>query len=72
VRPRPLDLRVELGIYHDGAERPRQHHRGPSGLRSSADALAHGKLAAIDRYLVDDFVITSGGVDIRTRDSFKQ
>jgi len=27
---------------------------------------------AIDRFVVDDFVITSGGVDIRTRDSFKQ
>jgi predicted ester cyclase len=27
---------------------------------------------AIDRYVVDDFAITSGGVDIRTRDSFKQ
>src|SRR6187431_1124840 len=27
---------------------------------------------AIDRYVVDDFAITSGGVDIHTRDSFKQ
>ena len=27
---------------------------------------------AIDRYVVDDFVITSGGMDIRTKDSFKQ
>jgi len=27
---------------------------------------------AIDRYVVDDFVITSGGVDIATRDAFKK
>ena len=27
---------------------------------------------AIDRYVVEDFVLTSGGVDIRTRDAFKQ
>ena len=27
---------------------------------------------AVDRYVVEDFVITSGGVDIRTRDAFKQ
>jgi hypothetical protein len=27
---------------------------------------------AVDRYVVDDFVITSAGVDIRSRHSFKQ
>ena len=27
---------------------------------------------AVDRYVVEDFVLTSGGVDIRTRDAFKQ
>ena len=27
---------------------------------------------AVDRYVVEDFVITSGDVDIRTRDAFKQ
>ena len=37
-----------------------------------ADVCAVRNPDAIDRYVVDDFVITSGGVDIRTRDSFKQ
>jgi len=37
-----------------------------------ADVWAARDPDAIDRYVVDDFVITSGGVDIRTRDSFKQ
>jgi predicted ester cyclase len=37
-----------------------------------ADVWAARNPDAIDRYVVDDFVITSGGVDIRTRDSFKQ
>src|SRR5262249_51928240 len=27
---------------------------------------------AIDRYVVEDFTLTTGGVDIRTRESFKQ
>ncbi len=37
-----------------------------------ADVWAAYNPDAIDRYVVDDFVITSGGVDIRTKDSFKQ
>ena len=37
-----------------------------------ADVWAARNPDAIDRYVVDDFAITSGGVDIRTRDSFKQ
>ena len=37
-----------------------------------ADVWAVRSPDAIDRFVVDDFVITSGGVDIRTRDSFKQ
>ena len=37
-----------------------------------ADVWAARNPDAIDRYVVDDFVITSGGVDIRTRDLFKR
>ncbi len=37
-----------------------------------ADVWAAYSPDAIDCYVVDDFVITSGGVDIRTKDSFKQ
>ena len=37
-----------------------------------AEVWAAGNPDAIDRYVVEDFVITSGSVDIRTRDAFKQ
>jgi hypothetical protein len=37
-----------------------------------ADVWAARNPEAIDRYVVADFVITNGGVDICTRDAFKQ
>jgi predicted ester cyclase len=37
-----------------------------------ADVWAGRNPDAVDRYVVEDFVITSGGKEIRSRDSFKQ
>ncbi len=37
-----------------------------------ADVWVARNLEAIDRYVVDDFVITSAGEEIRSRDAFKQ
>ena len=35
-----------------------------------ADVLAACNPEAVDRYVVEDFTLTTGGVDIRSRDSF--
>ncbi|MBN9522900.1 nuclear transport factor 2 family protein [bacterium] len=37
-----------------------------------ADVWAARDPDAVDRYVVEDFVLTSGGVDVRTRAAFKQ
>jgi hypothetical protein len=36
------------------------------------DIWVAGNAEALDRYVVDDFVITSTGEEIRSRDAFKQ